>query len=102
MEWRRVDTMRFAILSTALMISLAGAAQAQTPQLQRTTDARVRFGADLGLGGGSTGYAGAVGSSTHVRIGAQINDTLAVYYQAALLIGANPAAFFCYLSCTDV
>ncbi len=84
-------------LALALSLSLgAGTAMAQddpAPRLQRTEFQRVRFGADLGLSAGTTGYDLGMAVLGHVRIGLQYDDTWALYYQGGALIGGGATPF---------
>ena len=52
-------------------------------------EVRLRFGVDGGLQAGVDDDVLALGVATHVRIGAQLGDYFALYYQAAGIVGGG-------------
>ncbi|HEY8427323.1 MAG TPA: hypothetical protein VIL20_03080 [Sandaracinaceae bacterium] len=93
-----------ALLSISLVLGLAGGASAQdfepSPSPARRSDeARVRFGASLGTGFGNADVRNnpMLPADVHGRIGVQLNDWFAVYYQAMVRVAFELR--LCILAC---
>lgn len=72
-------------------------APASEPALLRTTGPRVRAGFDTAPFIGGNGSGPLMGVSTHARVGVQVNDWFAAYYQAGGIFGGE--VNLCVLYC---